>query len=168
MSDNIFLIGMMGSGKSTTARELAAIRGLRFVDLDACIEESRGKSINQIFSEDGERFFRELEKRSLNGALKQSSQVVATGGGVVLDRSNVDAMRGSGKVVYLKTDFSVLWERVKDSKTRPLLKADSPQALFRALFDARTPLYEQACHYSVLTDRKTPREVAVDIDRLLN
>ncbi|MBI4387526.1 MAG: shikimate kinase [Candidatus Omnitrophica bacterium] len=161
---NVFLIGMMGSGKTTTAEALAKICGLKAVDLDGVIEDEAGTSINEIFAKDGEPAFRELEKKVLEKtAASAHSMVVGTGGGIILARDNVEHMRKNGVVIYLKTSFDVLWNRIKNSKNRPLLKAADPQGRFRSIFEVRAPLYEQAADHVVLTDHKTPREVAVEI-----
>lgn len=165
--NNIFFIGMMGSGKTTTAKEFAKLRGLKAVDLDQLIEEEAHQSINEIFEKHGESAFREFEKTVLKRVAGNRNQVVATGGGIVLLADNIELMRSAGTVIYLKTAFSVLWDRVKHSKSRPLLKASSPQEVFRSLFDARTPLYEVTAHHSVVTDYKTPREVANEINKIL-
>ena len=167
---NVFLIGMMGSGKTTTAEELAKIIGLKAIDLDDVIEDTAKKNINEIFVEDGEAAFRQMEKEVLQKVLTSMKPVVAaTGGGIILAQENVDRMRARGAVIYLKTSFDVLWSRVKDSKNRPLLKVSDPQGRFRSIFDVRGSLYEKAAHHVILTDHKTPREIALEIhERFLN
>ena len=163
---DVFLIGMMGSGKTTTARELAKLTGFQAKDLDALIVERAGKTINEIFSEDGEAAFRELEKEVLKDTVasnQKTGSIFGTSGGIVLAHENIRLMRDNGALVYLKTSFPVLWERVKNSKDRPLLRAGDPQAALRAIFMERTPLYESAAGHSVVTDYKTPREVAREI-----
>ena len=154
----------MGSGKTTTACELAKLRGIKQTDLDELLQDFSKKSINQIFSEDGEAAFRELEKTILKRVITGKNQVIATGGGIVLSPENIQQMRGSGTVIYLKTSFPALWQRVKNSKERPLLKSKSPEALFHSIFDERTPLYESASHHCVITDSKTPKQVAIEIN----
>lgn len=163
---NVYLIGMMGSGKTSTAREFAKLHSdFSVLDLDQLIEEETGKSINQIFEERGEAAFRELEGKILGRVVNDSGPVIAsTGGGIVLVSQNADLMRSRGTVIYLKTSFPVLWERVKHSKTRPLLKSDKPEETFRAIFEARVPFYEQIAHHTVVTDGKTPAEVAREIN----
>ena len=165
--DKIYFVGMMGSGKTTTAKELAKLRGLSdsaIVDLDKLIEEKEQKSINQIFSERGEDVFRGLETEVLRAVSNNSIHVmISTGGGAVLSRTNIDLMR-RGKIIYLKTSFNVLWQRVKNSKTRPLIQGDMPEEKFRSIFDERTPVYEKIANYTVVTDGKTPGEVAKEIN----
>jgi len=160
---NVFLIGMMGSGKTRTAQELASLLKHDVVDLDQLIERAAKKSINQFFLEDGEAAFRELEKKTLRDVVKEKNQVVATGGGIVLVSDNVKRMRQSGVVVYLKTDPAILWKRVQHVKDRPLLKSDSPQEKLQSLLSDRATRYETACHHVVVTDHQAPEGVAKEI-----
>lgn len=162
---NVYLIGMMGSGKTTTASELAKLLGMQAVDLDELICEEAGKSVNDIFQDDGEPAFRALETKVLEDVASRSGQIVGTGGGVVISPKNVRRMRETGILIYLKTDLNVLWERIKHKKDRPLLKSDSPQETLQALLKVRSPLYEQASAIIVMTDGKTPKQVAEDIHR---
>jgi shikimate kinase len=161
---NIYLIGMMGSGKTSTARELARRLGMNVVDLDEWIEDRAHKSVNDIFAQDGEGAFRSLESEALAEISQGEGHVVATGGGVVLSQINVKRMQETGLVIYLKTGLDVLWDRVKDKKDRPLLKATWPREKLRELAEARTKLYERAARLAVTTDRKTPAQVAKEIE----
>ncbi len=161
--ENIYLIGMMGSGKSTTAVELAKFLKSKTADIDDLIVKAAKKSINQIFQEDGEPAFRDLESKLLGETSQKKAQVVATGGGVVLKPKNVEQMQDSGTVIYLKTSFSILWERVQHNQNRPLLRGDSPEAALKQIFEERTPLYEKAAQHVFLTDQKTPKQVAQEI-----
>lgn len=160
---NIYLIGMMGSGKTTTGRELARLLSLPFVDLDDRIVERAGKSINDIFATEGEPYFRSLENELLLQTSRQKDQVVATGGGIVLDSSNQDRMKATGLVVYLKTSPGVLWERVKNKKDRPLLHGSDPKKALLDLFYNRAPLYEVSSNKTFLTDSKSSEAVALEI-----
>lgn len=167
MTQNIYLIGMMGSGKTTTARELARMRGMDQRDLDEVIQQVSKKTISQIFAENGEPEFRLLEEDVLNQVSKDSNQVVATGGGVILSLENTEQMKKTGTVIYLKTSFETLWNRVKHSKNRPLLKAESPEKLFKSIFEARKELYKNAANHVVVTDGKSPVQVAQEINSIL-
>ncbi len=169
---NIFLIGMMGSGKTTTARELAKLQNLPAIDLDELIQNKTGKTINQIFAEQGEAAFRNLEHKFLdeiknNSDLRLQHVVTSTGGGTVLTPANQNLMKLSGKIIYLKTSFSVLWERVKRSQTRPLLKTENPEQALQEIFKTRIPIYEKIANYTVDTDGKTPKQVAEEIYKIL-
>lgn len=164
---NIYLTGMMGSGKSVTGKRLAVRLGYGFVDLDDKIQERTKKTIVEIFAAHGEAFFRAEETQALKETAAQQSLVVATGGGTVLNPSNVEQMRQSGKVVFLETSLEVLWSRVKDKRERPLLNSENPQGKLAKIFEERKPVYENSCDWKVNTDGKTAGSVADEIyDRL--
>ena len=158
--NNIYLIGMMGSGKTVTGKALARLAQMDFVDLDEEIESETRLTINEIFQKRGEPFFRAEEKRILNRIARQKNTVVATGGGVVLDPENVGKMKETGRLVYLLTSFETLWERVRDKRDRPLLAAADPQGTFLKLFQQRKPLYEASCDGRAATDGLTADRVA--------
>lgn len=140
---NIVLVGPMGAGKSAIGRLLATRRGCAFVDVDACIREQSGMTIAEIFSREGEAGFRAREARALADALSQPGQVVATGGGAVLDVANRAAIRSAGAVVYLRVDPLEQLRRVADDHARPLLDvADRAQRL-ADLQAQREPLYRE-------------------------
>jgi shikimate kinase len=160
---NIYLIGMMGSGKTTTGQALAKLFALKFVDVDDLIVERAHQSINDIFKKQGEPYFRKLESEILHEVSMRSSQVASTGGGIVLMPENVEQMKKTGTVIYLKTSLEVLWERVKDKTDRPLLKTRKPQKTLADLLRDRSFLYEAAQNKTFLTDQKTPEEVATEI-----
>ena len=160
---NVYLIGMMGSGKTTSGRALAKLLSVSFVDLDDQIVEREGSSINEIFEKKGEPHFRKVETELLNQVSKTTNQVVATGGGIVLNSSNSDRMRNTGSAIYLKTSLDVLWERVKEKKDRPLLKSSDPRKSLADLFYKRTPLYESSADKVFLSDYKSPETVALEI-----
>lgn len=160
---NIYLIGMMGSGKTSSGRELARLLGVSFVDLDELVAERAGRSINEIFKFEGEPFFRALERNVLEEVASRSDQVVATGGGSILDPLNRERMRRTGITIYLKASLPTLWERVKQKKDRPLLETRNPQEMLAYLFRLRGPLYEAEADKTFLTDRKSPEEIALEI-----
>ena len=164
---NIYLIGMMGSGKSVTGKKLASLLGASFVDLDDLIQERTGRTINDIFEKDGEGFFRSEEAVILKEVSGVSPRVVATGGGTVLRPENVARMRGTGKIVYLETSLAVLWERVRNKKDRPLLRQGDPQENLRRILAEREPFYKQVCDFRVDTNGQTAEAVAQKIFSLL-
>jgi len=164
---NIYLIGMMGSGKTVTGKALADVLGDAFVDLDAEIQAKEGRSIPEIFADSGELFFRDLESSVLEHFSRQNGQVIATGGGIVLREENVRRMKKTGKVVLLKTSAEFLWQRVRYSKDRPLLNKPDPLGALRQILSDRESLYENACHYSVVTDGKIAEDVASEIQEML-
>lgn len=161
--NNIYLIGMMGSGKSSTGRELARLMALSFVDLDEMIEKKVGRVIGEIFKKDGEPYFRRVESEVLNQVAAQSGQSIATGGGIVLDPSNCDLMKRTGDIIYLKTSLEVLWERVQSGRSRPLLETPNPKESLSGCLKERTPIYKELSNWSFVTDNKSPNAVALEI-----
>lgn len=160
---NIYLIGMMGAGKTATAKALAALAGIKSLDLDEEIESQNHLSINEIFRKKGEAFFRAEEKRILKKASHEKDIVIATGGGVVLNPENIETMTETGLIIYLAASFETLWKRVRDKKDRPLLSVPDPKSVFDRLFQERLPLYESACHGKVETDGLTAEVTAKKI-----
>jgi len=141
---NVYLVGMMGAGKSAVGRPLAAALGYRFVDADAVLEAVAGRSIPEIFASDGEAGFRELETAVLDRIAGWHSLVVATGGGVVSRPVNWGHLQ-QGMVVWLDAAEEVLLQRLAaDPTPRPLLAAADPAERLRALLTQRRPLYAQA------------------------
>jgi len=164
---NIYLIGMMGSGKTVTGKALAVLLNYVFVDLDAEIQTKDGRSISEIFAGSGEPFFRDVESTALENFSKKDGQVIATGGGIVLREENVRRMKTTGKVVLLEAPAESLWQRVRYSKDRPLLNKPDPLGTLRQILGNRKSLYEKACHFSVLTDGKIAEDVANEIRGIL-
>lgn len=168
MMAHIYLIGMMGSGKSVTGKRLAAMRGCAFTDLDTVLETKNGRAISEMFAAKGEAFFRDQETAVLREAASENfQQVFATGGGIVLRPENVEIMRITGATVYLQTSVDVLWERVKDKGHRPLLEVENPRQTLGDILNKRRELYEKSCQWSVTTDGKTAEAVAREIAELL-
>jgi shikimate kinase len=164
---NLYLTGMMGSGKSVTGKCLAQYAGYSFVDLDERIQEKLGRSINEIFENEGEGFFREQETAALKETAAAGNCVVATGGGAVLRPENIEMMKRSGKIIFLETSLGVLWERVKTKKDRPLLKGQDPLKNLEKIFSDRRAAYEKSADLKVNSDGKTAEAVAHDIMALL-
>ena len=160
---NLYLIGMMGSGKSVTGKKLAALLGAGFVDLDEWIQEKTRRRITDLFEKEGEDFFRAQESSVLKEAAGAGPRVVATGGGTILRSENVERMRSTGKIVYLEASPEVLWQRVKEKKDRPLLKSGDPRERLIQIFAERRSLYETACDFRVTTDGESPDAVAKKI-----
>jgi len=159
---NIFLIGFMGAGKTTAGRVLARKLNLTFCDLDETVEKELGMTINEIFSKHGEGFFRDEESKMLRSVAQRERQVVSTGGGVVLREENWEAMRGAGIVVYLKASAEVLYNRVKNKTTRPLLQVENPFENVKELLSRRIPLYEKA-DLIIDTENLALQDVAAEI-----
>lgn len=141
MNPNIILIGFMGCGKSTLGRRLAGRLGHEFLDSDDIVTAKTGKSIAQIFSDEGETHFRELETEALRGLAAARGIVLATGGGAVLREENRTLLKNLGKVVWLHADPDTLFERASRSGRRPLLEVENPRSSFNSLLESRLPVY---------------------------
>ena len=163
---SLYLVGMMGSGKTSTGRPLAERLGYGFVDADAVIEQAAGSTIQEIFETDGESGFRAMESQILNAISQRHSLVVATGGGAVTSRENWGHLH-SGIVVWLDVARDELMRRLKaDATVRPLLRTEDPDAALTALLCERRPLYAEADLAVVIND-ETPEAVADTIIDLL-
>lgn len=156
---NIVLVGMMGAGKSSIGRRLAERLGMRFTDADNEIEAAAGKSIPDIFAEHGEPYFREGEQKVIARILSDSGQVVATGGGAVLNPETRACIAQRGVSVWLEADLPILMQRVRKRSNRPLLKNPDPEGTMRRLMQERHPLYAQA--EVTVRSRDVPHEVIV-------
>ncbi|MGI9317583.1 MAG: shikimate kinase [bacterium] len=154
MSSNIFLIGLMGSGKTTVGRKLSNLLGFDFIDIDQALIERTGVTISHIFEVEGEDGFRDRESKALKEISEMENVVVSTGGGIVVRSENLEIMRNHGTVVFLDVPIRVLWNRLKDCQHRPLLQVDEPRKRVAQLIDERTPLYLRAAdiHLKVASD----------------
>ena len=163
---SLYLVGMMGSGKTSTGRPLAERLGYGFVDADAVIEQAAGCSIPEIFDRDGEAGFRSLESQVLSAISQRHSLVVATGGGVVTQPENW-GMLHSGIVIWLDVVPDQLLQRLNaDSTVRPLLQTADPETALNTLLNERRPLYAEADLTVVIND-ESPETVADGILQLL-
>lgn len=158
---HIFLIGFMGTGKSTVGQALAEMLGWRFVDMDERLEKEEGITIPEIFAAYGEPHFRKLESRLLERIAGEERQVVSTGGGIVLAEANRELMMHSGFVAALKADAETIIERVRQDASRPLLRGNVEERVHRML-EERKHAYDFA-DCSVDTSGKTPGEIAASI-----
>ena len=144
----IYLVGYMGSGKSTLGRKLAGFTGYHFIDLDKYIEERQCRTVPQIFAEEGEAAFREKERKALQEVSEFSDVVVATGGGAPCFYDNMEVMNRTGITIFLDIAPEILAKRLMKSKTeRPLIKGKSPEELQKFIAEnlaRRRPFYELA------------------------
>ena len=166
MDKNIVLIGFMGTGKSTVGKILAKKLGREWVDVDQRIEEKEKRRIADIFEKDGESAFRRLESRMVQEVASGSGFVITTGGGAVTDEGNVSALKANGILVLLEAAPQTIYQRVKDSRHRPLLKTGDKLGEIRRLLESRRPFYEKA-DLKCSTDGKTAQQVADEILRAL-
>ncbi len=158
---NVVFIGFMGAGKTTVGRLYAEQFGKDFLDTDSMIEEKAGKSVTAIFEEDGEEAFRKMETEAVRELKeKVSNTVISVGGGLPLREENRRLLKEAGTVVYLKSRPETVWDRLKGDDTRPMLKGENPKGKIRELLNRREAAYEEASHFAVDTDGKTPEEVA--------
>ena len=164
---SIVLVGMMGAGKTSVGKRLAKALDLPFQDADAEIELAAGKSIADIFAEDGEEVFRSGEERVIKRLLEDGPKVLATGGGAFERASTRENIAAHGVSVWLDGELEVLWERVSRKTHRPLLKQENPKGVLKALLEKRNPTYAKAdCR---VESRDVPHEVIVsDIIRAVN
>ena len=160
---NIFLVGLMGAGKSTIGRHLAKSLGLEFVDSDHEIERRTGASIPLIFDVEGEAGFRQREKKVIDELSRRSGIVLATGGGVVLDPDNRARLRERGQVVYLYATVEQLLTRTAKDRNRPLLQTADPRARLQELLEDRDALYREVADVVVDTGGRTARSAERDI-----
>ncbi len=161
---NIYLIGMMGSGKSTVGKILAKKLNKQFIDLDDQIEKKVGTSIESIFENEGELKFRYYETIELK---KISNAVVACGGGIILLKENLNLMKRNGQIIYLRATIKELENRLIKSKNRPLLKNRDLSESLEKIFAERKKKYESIAEVSIITDGLTPFEVSAAIFRKL-
>jgi shikimate kinase len=140
----IVLVGMMGAGKTTVGRRLAARLGRHFVDSDEEVEKAAGMTIEDIFASRGEADFRAGEARVIARLLKDADLVLGTGGGAFMNAETRDLVKASGISVWLKADFDLLFARVQRRSNRPLLKTANPRQTLQDLIDRRYPIYAEA------------------------
>lgn len=158
---NIILIGFMGSGKTSVGDQLAKLLNYRFCDTDQMIEKRAADTINHIFSEHGEEYFRNLETnlvRELVSTLDHS--VLSTGGGLPVREQNAKLLKDLGYVVFLKASKQTTIKRLQGDITRPLLQGDELSKKIDRMLEIRTPIYEKAAHKIVATDERSVQEIA--------
>ena len=152
---NIYLIGFMGSGKSTVGKRLARRLDRDFIETDRLIEKRATMPISGIFNDRGETGFRDLEEEIVKEvAASQQNAVISCGGGVVLRQANVDRLKETANIVYLEAETAVLQDRLAASRKRPLLNSPDRDQIIEELHEARRPLYEAAAEITVKTGKR--------------
>lgn len=159
---NLALAGFMGTGKTSVGRLVAAQLRFDYVDTDALIEASAGRSITEIFARDGEAAFRELERQIVAALRNRRKTVIATGGGLVANPDNLASLKQHALVVCLWASPEIIWKRVRHQTNRPLLQSPDPQAKIRALLAEREPFYRQA-DVLISSDMRSAKEVAQQV-----
>lgn len=165
---NIVLTGFMASGKTEISKAVAELGGYSFIDTDDMIVKKAGMSINEIFDAHGEQYFRQLEQEAVREASGAKKAVIATGGGVVLNKENITLLRRTGVIFNLAPDFSVIAERIENArKTRPLLQNESIENIEKR-FNDRLPFYAD-CDYKIkVVNDRTPRSYAMEILKIMD
>lgn len=156
---NIYIVGFMGTGKTSAGRLVAGRLGLEFADMDTLIAEREKRSIPDIFKDSGETYFRALEKKIVGELTRKDGVVVSCGGGTFVDPENIALLKKTGTVVCLSSSPERILERTKRYVHRPLLKVADPLGRIRELLEARRPSYEQA-HHMIDADRLSVEETA--------
>jgi len=165
---NIFLIGMMGAGKSTVGQLLAHKLNYNFIDTDPLIEQCAGKSISEIFADDGEETFRDLEQQVLSQVSAYTRLVVATGGGIVLRSLNWSHLH-DGIVVWIDVPVEILYDRLQtESADRPLLQTEDPLQKLSDLYEQRRDRYAQADISIMVNAEETPTDISDRLFEMIN
>ncbi len=162
---NIYLVGFMGTGKTAVGKELAK-KKWQFLDLDDLIELREKRTISSIFAQDGEPYFRRVEKKVLQEVAKEKKFVVACGGGIVLDKDNIKTMKKTGIMICLSASPQVILERTAAYRHRPLLNVGNPKKQIDLLLKLRAPYYAQA-HKTIDTSKISIKEVVEKILKLV-
>jgi shikimate kinase len=159
---NLALIGFMGTGKTSVGRLVAELLDFEYFDTDEMIQAATGKTVAEIFKNDGEKNFRALEEKVVAELASRAKTVIATGGGLPTNSANLKSLKTHALVVCLWASPEKIWERVKNQSHRPLLHDANPQAKIRELLAAREPFYKQA-DVLLNTELRSVREVAQQI-----
>ena len=161
---NIVLMGFMGAGKTTIGKKLASALKYEFIDTDEWIEKEQGRNISDIFAEDGEAAFRDMETDLLKRLQNRTEKfVLSIGGGMPVREENRALLRNLGAVIYLKTSKEEIIRRVSGSRNRPLLQGGDLEKKVTNLMCAREQIYMETAHVEVITDGKNPKKVVEEI-----
>ena len=164
---NIFLVGPMGSGKSSLGRKLAKSLDKKFIDTDKEIEKKENKTINEIFENNGEKYFREKEKEFLINIPNNLNMIIATGGGIVTIQENREKLK-ENKVIFLNASIERQSKRTSKSDKRPLLKNVNRLKKLRELYDQRLELYREVSNIEINVDKFTSKDILIKIIEELN
>jgi shikimate kinase len=170
MTKNIALIGFMATGKSAIGRKLAIKLDYKFVETDELIEKLAGKKIPEIFKDDGEPAFREYEIAVIKGIAESNNTIISCGGGVILNKINIDRLKQSGTVILLTAKPETILQRTKDDTSRPLLNIDNEEGKLNKIKEMLTQrefYYTTSADITVATDGKSHEKVIEEIIHLL-
>ena len=164
---NIYLIGLMGSGKTTLGKSLAKKLNRPFIDTDQLIEQKSGVDVSMIFEFEGEIGFRERETKLLSEIALKKDHIVSTGGGIILSKYNRDIIAKSGIIFYLKTQPAELFIRLQNDKTRPLLQGTNLKEKLTKIYAERCTLYEMTADYIIETKNKKISQILTNIEEIM-
>lgn len=167
MKSNIYMIGFMGTGKSTVSKRLSALTGYQEMDTDEEISRKENLPITEIFEKHGEEYFRNLETEFLKEMQKKERCIVSCGGGMVLRRENVELMKKNGIVVLLTATPKTVLKRVERGKERPILNGHMEVEYIAKLMEARREYYEAAGELVIVTDGKEAGKIAEELKKKL-
>lgn len=165
---NLFLVGLMGAGKTTVGKLLAKRLDKRFVDADHEIEQRTGVKISVIFELEGEEGFRDREQAVIGDLSECEDIVMATGGGAILREANRHSLRSRGTVIYLRATVDDLWRRTRNDKNRPLLQTENPRARLQELLTQRDPLYRETAHLIIDTGEQNVQKLVRQLEQQLS
>ncbi len=163
MTENIILVGFMGTGKSTIGRSLSQTLSYPVIDTDQLIEKQQGRSIPKIFEEEGEEAFRDMETALLKSLQDQSGHIISTGGGIIVREENRALLRKMGYVVWLVASPEEIHNRTSRNSNRPLLNNEDPAGTIRKLLELRIPLYKKCAHLAIETNQLNFDEITTGI-----
>ena len=164
--NNIYLVGLMGSGKTTVGKLTAKKLEKSFIDSDHLIEERSGVRVPLIFEYEGEEGLRKREKKVLEELVKMNDIILATGGGIILEESNQKLLVKNGLVIYLKADYDLLTSRLKSDLTRPLLQGVDIKEKLKNLLEERDPIYKSIADYVIETKNKRAMDIVKEIEKI--
>ena len=162
----LYLIGMMGSGKSSTGKALSLSLGWEFIDIDSEITKTYNSTINELFSK-GEQYFREIECAELKKHILKENVILAVGGGAVTYEESFNLL-GSKLCIYLKTSKNILLDRLQGDKSRPLLNVENKEEVLDKIIRQREQKYQALCNYEMSTDNMTIQENCEKIMEMIN
>ena len=166
--NNIYLIGMMGSGKSVVGEKVAAKLSMEHIDIDSEVEYANQMDIQNIFETMGEGKFREMESAFFIEKAKQPNQIFSTGGGIILNDDCCDILKNKGTTFFLKADCKVLLNRINEISKRPLLDVKNPIESLSLIWEQRKEFYYKSCHHIIETDRLSIDEVVDELLKKVN
>lgn len=165
---NLFLVGLMGAGKTTVGRALARRMQLTFVDSDHEIEVRTGVRIATIFELEGESGFRAREEEVITQLVLRHGIVLATGGGAILSATTRERLHHHGTVIYLRACAEDLWHRTRHDRVRPLLQTEDPKTKLQQLYEQRNPLYLETAHIVIDTAHQSVQKLIAQLESEIN